>query len=67
MHSGYYILINQLKLQYKFLTGSDVDGTPTSVNDDDGEAPRVLRNYDVTPVRSVTTSPIQHKVWQSAN
>ncbi|VDK27456.1 unnamed protein product, partial [Gongylonema pulchrum] len=38
--------------------GSDVDGTI----DEDGEAPRVLRNYDVVPVRSVTTSPIQHKI-----
>lgn len=42
---------------------SDVDGfTNLFTSEDDGEVPLVLRNYDITPVRSVTTSPIQHKI-----
>ncbi|EJD74422.1 hypothetical protein LOAG_18261 [Loa loa] len=46
-----------------FRRGSDIDGfTSLFTNEDDGEVPLVLRNYDITPVRSVTTSPIQHKI-----
>ncbi|VDK86334.1 unnamed protein product [Litomosoides sigmodontis] len=42
---------------------SDLDGfTNLFTTEDDGEVPLVLRNYDVTPVRSITTSPIQHKI-----
>ncbi|CAG9537389.1 unnamed protein product [Cercopithifilaria johnstoni] len=42
---------------------SDIDGfTNLFTSEEDSEVPLVLRNYDITPVRSVTTSPIQHKI-----
>ncbi|VDM95166.1 unnamed protein product, partial [Onchocerca ochengi] len=45
-----------------FRRESDADGfVNLYTNEDDNEVPLVLRNYDITPVRSVTTSPIQHK------
>ncbi|VDN08113.1 unnamed protein product [Thelazia callipaeda] len=42
--------------------GNDLNGCIMHTNKDESEAPLVLRNYDVTPVRSVNVSPIQNKI-----